>query len=162
MAAVAFVLLVVGPGGTHTALGATERIRVVMPPGWHEKTPDPSVAQFGENSEFVAYFQLIVESKGDFASSVDLMGYANLAKTRAAKTSKLARRAEAPLASRRVAGRDTVEYEVTGEWEDVRLHYRHIAISCGKESYCQLVCWTLPSHWDEAQAQFDALVKNLP
>jgi hypothetical protein len=158
-ATAAFVLLA-GSFGARAAL-AKESIRVALQKGWEEGVPDPSVEQFGQNNSAVAFFQLIVESKSDFAASLDLMTYAKKAKEHSAKSSKLANRTETALQRRRVAGRDTVEYEVLGEFKDTRLHYRHIALACGRESFCQLVCWTLPSHWDDVQGEFDALVKNL-
>ena len=57
----------------------------------------------------------------------------------------------------RISGRAVVEYEVTGEYEGLKLHYRYIMLEAG-DYYCQLVCWTVPSHWEEAQRQFEGLV----
>ena len=141
---------------------AGEAIRVKLPAGWKEGEATAPAIQFGLNDGRTEYFQLIVESKSDFASTVDLMSYSQKAKAQSAKTSKLVNRAETALVPRKVAGRDTLEYEVTGEFKETRLHYRHIAVACGTASWCQIVAWTVPSRWSDAQASFDALVKNLP
>ena len=107
-----------------------------------------------------AYFELVVEPRSDFAKSDDLMAYARLAKEASAKRSKLVNRQATELRERNVVGRTTVEYEVTGETAGVKLHYRNIILSFG-DYFCQLVCWTTPSHWREAQEKFDELVSRL-
>jgi hypothetical protein len=118
------------------------------------------VVQFAEHEDAGAYFELVVEPRSDFAKSDDLMAYARLAKEAKAKRSKLVNRQETELRERNVAGRATVEYEVTGEYEGLKLHYRMINLSFG-DYFCQLVCWTTPSHWQEAQGKFDELVSRL-
>jgi hypothetical protein len=141
---------------------AEENIRVKLPAGWKEGDATAPASQFGKNDSRNEYFQLIVESKDDFSSKLDLMGYSKRARSASAKSSKLATRVETNLVPRKVAGKDTVEYEVTGEFKETRLHYRHIALACGKTSWCQIVAWTVPSHWTDAQTDFDGLVKILP
>jgi hypothetical protein len=116
--------------------------------------------QFAVHEDAGAYFELVVEPRSDFAESDDLTAYARLVKEATAKRSKLVNRRETELRERNVAGRATVEYEVTGEFEGLKLHYRYIILSVG-DYFCQLVCWTTPSHWQGAQEKFDELVSRL-
>jgi len=88
------------------------------------------------------------------------MAYGRLAKEADAKESKLVNRRETELRERNIAGRATVEYEITGEFEGFRVHDRIIILSFG-DYFCQLVCWTTPSRWQEAQEKFDELVSRL-
>jgi hypothetical protein len=141
--------------------GATEKVHITLPAGWKEGDAVEPAVQFGENLEKSEFFQLIVEAKGDFSAKVDLMAYAQLAQQRSAEKSKLAHRTETPLKANKVNGHETAEYEVQGDFRDTRLHYRHIAFSCGTASWCQIVAWTLPSHWDAAQTDFETLFKNV-
>ena len=119
-----------------------------------------TAVQFAVNEDAAAYFELVVEPRADFAKSDDLMAYARLAKEAKAKQSKLVNRRETELRERNIAGRATVEYEITGEFEGLKLHYRIIILSFG-DYFCQLVCWTSPSRWQEAQEKFDELVSRL-
>jgi hypothetical protein len=116
--------------------------------------------QFAKYEDFVAYFELVIEPKLDFADSVDLMAWAKLVKEASAKGSTLANRKDTELRKRKVGARATVEYEVTGESKGVKLRFRNIMIQSG-DHYCKLVCWTTPSHWEQAQAKFDELVGRL-
>ncbi|MGO9599109.1 MAG: hypothetical protein ACLP7Q_14065 [Isosphaeraceae bacterium] len=143
-----------GPAGRGT-------VQVDLPPGWQSKLPPVTTAvQFAVHEDAAAYFELVVEPRSDFAKSDDLMAYARLAKEAIAKQSKLVNRRETDLQERSIAGRATAEYEITGETGGVRLHYRIIILSFGGY-FCRLVCWTTPSHWQEAQEKFDELVSRL-
>ena len=145
------------------AIPAAEQIRVALPAGWEDGgATSPPAIQFGKNSKEGAFFQLIVEAKSDFAASIDLKAYARKVKANSAKSSRLLDRSEMEMAQKRIAARDTMEWEVLGEFKETKLHYRHIVLACGQQSWCQLVCWAVPSHWEGAQREFDALVKNLP
>jgi hypothetical protein len=143
------------------AARAPAPVRVELPEGWKSKTPTvKGISQYAEYPGLVAYFQLVLEPRSDFADSVDLMAWAKLVKENSAKTSKLANRKDTELRERKVGDRATVEYEVTGEIRGVKLRYRNIMVQSG-DHYCKLVCWTTPSHWEEAQAKFDELVGRL-
>ncbi len=136
--------------------------RVELPSGWEAKTPPKSVqvAQFAVNSELNAYFELLPEAKADFSDSLDLDAYAKLVKEASTKRSKLANRKETELTSGKIGDCKTVEYEVTGEMNGVKLHYRIIMVEFG-DWFIKLTCWTTPSHWKAAQPKFEELVGHI-
>ena len=138
-----------------------QMVHVTLPDGWVAKRPTVRTAkQFAELPEITAFFELIAESKSDFTDDTDLMAWAKIVKANGAKSSTLADRAETDLKNGAIAGRPTVEYEITGSLKAVKLHYRIIMLECAGY-YCKLVCWTTPSHWTEAQPKFEELVPNL-
>ena len=51
-------------------------------------------------------------------------------------------------------------YEVTGEFDEVRLHYRKIMLEMN-DYFCTLVCWTTPVYWRASQPKFEELVSKL-
>lgn len=118
--------------------------------------------QFAVYSDLDAYFILVLEPKADFADNVDLMAWAKMVKKNSAnaKGTTLANRKETEIQERKVNGRATVEYEITGELNGVKLRYRNIMLRSG-DYYCKLACWTTPSHWEDAQAKFNELVSRL-
>ncbi len=133
-------------------------IRVELPPGWKPRTPSSkNIVQEARYPDLDAYFQLVIQPRSDFADGLGPMGWAKLVKRNAAKVSKLANRQETELREGMISGRAVVEYEVTGEYNGVKLHFRHIMLEAG-DYYCKVGCWTVPSHWEEAQRQFDGLV----
>jgi uncharacterized protein (TIGR03067 family) len=141
--------------------GKSSRIRVDLPPGWQSRVPSlRSIVQYAVDLTDAAGFELIVERKSDFAKDVDLMAWAKLVKANTANHSKLANRKDTEPRSRKVSGRETVEFEITGETKLVKLHYRIIMLQLG-DSFCRLVCWTNPSHWEADQPKFDELVQRL-
>lgn len=147
-----------------TSTVASERSskpRVELPPGWVAKPPTIKIAtQFAQNTEFGAFFVLIVESSEDFADDLQLKDWAKLVKQNAAKNAALTNRKETEIRSGKVAGRETAEYEFTGVINGVKLHYRSIMVRSG-DYFCNVLCWTTPSHWDEAQAKFEEIVGRL-
>ena len=100
------------------------------------------------------------EPASDFADDLDLMSYGKLVQRNAAAKSKLANRSQTELKPNKIAGRDVVEYEVTGESSGIKLHYRFFLVRVGG-TFCNLSCWTTPSHWADAQADFETAVANL-
>jgi len=133
-------------------------VRVELPPGWQPRTPSSKNAvQKAAYPDLDAYFLFLIEPRSDFADGLGLMGWSKLVQRNTSEVSKLANRKETELRERRISGRAVVEYEVTGEYEGLKLHYRYIMLEAG-DYYCQLVCWTVPSHWEEAQRQFEGLV----
>ena len=136
-------------------------VRVDLPSGWESKPPPmKKVVQFAAYRDHSIYFELVLEPKMDFSESMDLMAWAKLVKENSAKESTLERRKDTELRRRTVAGRETIEYEVTGESRGVKLHFRNILLQSG-DQFCKLVCWSVPSQWDEAQEKFDELVSHL-
>lgn len=110
--------------------------------------------------ELAAYFELFVAPKSDYADNFDLQAWAQHVKENAAARSTLAKRKETELRERKFDGRGALEYEVTGEFKGVRLHYQNFMLESG-DYYCRLMCWTTPSHWKDAQPKFDELVTRL-
>jgi hypothetical protein len=141
---------------------ASARVRVDLPPGWQTKVPPlKNIVQYAVDYADVAAFELLVEPKSDFAKGVDLMAWAKMVKkANDARPSKLAERKETELRERKVSGKATVEYGITGETKLANLHYRIIMVEAG-DHFCRLVCWTNPSHWEQDQAKFDDLVGRL-
>jgi hypothetical protein len=143
------------------AAGPTTKPALVhldFPAGWQEESPRVKhVQQYAVYPELGAYAELIVESKADFADDVDLMAWAARMKEAAAKKSTLAHRTETELKAGKIGSQTTVEYEVTGEIKGVKLHYRNILFQVG-DHFCRLICWTIPSQWDDAQPKFEELV----
>ena len=136
-------------------------VRVDLPAGWQSKPPPiKSAVQFAVYQDHSIFFELVLEPKMDFSDSVDLMAWGRLVKENSAKESSLEHRKDTEVRRRTVAGRETVEYEVTGETKGLKLHFRNIMIQSG-DTFCKLVCWSVPSQWDEAQAKFDELVSHL-
>jgi hypothetical protein len=133
-------------------------VRVELPPGWQPRTPNQKIiAQQAAYPDLNAYLQLLIEPRSDFADGLGLMGWSKLVQSSAREVSKLANRKETKLREGRISGRAVVEYEVTGESEGMKLHFRHSMLEAG-DYYCHLICWTVPSHWEEAQGQFEGLV----
>jgi hypothetical protein len=138
-----------------------DSLHLTLPQGWITKQSKlPNVIQFAEYPPLVAYFELVASPKADFSDDMTLMKWAALSRSTAAKTSKLENRSETELKTGSVAGRSTVEYEITGEIKGVKLRYRMIMLECNG-CYCRLICWTTPSHWDEAQPKFEEVVRLL-
>jgi len=136
-------------------------VRVDLPSGWQSKPPPiKSAVQFAVYQDHSIFFELVLEPKMDFSDSVDLMAWGRLVKENSAKESTLEHRKDTEVRRRTVAGRETVEYEVTGEMKGLKLHFRNIMVQSG-DTFCKLVCWSVPSQWDEAQAKFDELVSHL-
>jgi len=139
----------------------TAQVRVQLPSGWEAKKPQHKQAvQCATYPDLPAYFELFVESKADFAERVDLMAWAKRVRENNKKNSILVNRKDTELRERKIGDRTTVEYEVTGELKGQRLHFRNILLQVG-DTYCWLMCWTAPSHWDSAQPKFDVLVSRL-
>jgi hypothetical protein len=132
-----------------------------LPDGWVAKSPTVKAAkQFAANGENNAFFELIEEPASDFSDNLDLAGYAKIVQRVAAAKSKLINRTETQIKPGKIGGRDTVEYEVMGEFNGLKLHYRFLFARIGDE-FCELSCWTTPSHWNDSQADFETLVSNL-
>lgn len=134
---------------------------ISLPSGWQPKPPPiKNAVQFAVYRDRLIYFELVLEPKMDFSDNLDLLGWAKLVKENSAKESTLENRKDTELRKRTVGGREILEYEVTGELRGMKFHYRNIMLQSG-DKFCKLVCWTVPSQWEEAQAKFDELVSNL-
>ena len=160
----ALVLMIQAPGFTPRQSPGNDGprnpppVRVELPPGWQPRTPySKNILQQAAYPDLDAYFQFLIEPRSDFADGLGLMGWSKLVQRNTSEVSKLANRKETELRERRISGRAVVEYEVTGEYDGVKVHFRHIMLEAG-DYYCHLVCWTVPSHWEEAQRQFEGLV----
>ncbi len=150
----ALVLMIQAPGSAPRQSPANDGrhnpppVRVELPPGWQSRTPyTKNIVQQAAYPDLDAYFQFGIELRSDFADGLGLMGWSKLLKRNTSKLSKLANRQETELREGRISGRAVVEYEVTGEYNGVKLHYRHIMLEAG-DYYCKLVCWTVPSLWE--------------
>ena len=160
----ALVLMIQAPGCAPTQSPGNDGprnpppVRVELPPGWRPRTPySKNIVQQAAYPDLDSYFQFGIERRSDFADGLGLMGWSKLLERNTGKVSKLANRQETELREGMISGRAVVEYESTGDLNGVKLHYRHIMLEAG-DYYCKLVCWTVPSHWEEAQSQFDGLV----
>jgi hypothetical protein len=143
------------------AVKPADALHLVLPEGWVSKQSKiPSVLQFAEYPPLTAFIELLADSKADLSDATDLMKWATLMKSSAAKTSKLENRSETELKSGSVAHQPTIEYEVTGEIKGVKLRYRMISFE-RNGCFCKLICWTSPSHWDDAQPKFEEIVQSV-
>lgn len=134
-----------------------------LPRGWMDsqtRKPVPPVLRIVENRPLFAYCELVAESKGDFAEGHTLADWAKAARANSDKASKLENREETELHPNSVGGRHTLEYEITGEVRNVRLHYRIVNVE-RNGCFCKLVFWTTPSHWEANQSVFDEVVNSL-
>lgn len=145
-----------------TTQPATPPVKVSpLPDGWVAKTPIVKAAkQYAANAENNIFFELIEEPVSDFSDDLDLTGYGKLIQQTSAAKSKLGHRVATDLKPSKVGGRDVIEYEVTGELQGLKLHYRFVLVRIG-DTYCNLSCWCTPSHWADAQADIESLVGNL-
>jgi hypothetical protein len=135
--------------------------RVDLPQGWQDRpTSSPTAAQHAKYSDRVTDFELTVRPKMDLAANVDLKAFVEKMRKGTASNSKLANRQETPPVELQVAGRPTIQYDITGEYNGNRYSYRQIFLQCG-DNYCMLSCSTTPSHWLAAQPRFDELVARL-
>ena len=138
-----------------------DAFHVQLPPGWVAKVSKlPGSLQFAEYPPLLAYAELTAESKADLGDTTDLAYWAKLSQARTAKASKLQNREETNLHGGRIGDRDVLEYETTGEVREVKLQYRHILFECNG-CYCSVTCWTVPSHWDDAQAKFNEFARAI-
>ena len=133
---------------------------VELPAGWAEKA-----SKFGTVSEYatapgVGAFQLVTEPASDFAADLDVPSWAKLVKKSAAASSKLQNRTETDFQKRTIGGREVVSYQITGESNGVKLHYRVMMLRVA-DRFCKLICWSVPSEWEAAQPKFDELVGRL-
>jgi hypothetical protein len=138
-----------------------DALHLALPAGWVAKQSKiPTVVQFAEYPPLVAFFELVAEPKSDYSDTTDLMKWAALSKSVARQQSKLGNRQETELNRGSVAGHPTVEYEMTGESNGVKFRFRMIMLECNG-CFCKFVCWTTPSHWDDAQPKFEEVVAAL-
>ena len=157
---------VIGPmviGCCFLALAADKPVPRVdpLPAGWVAKTPRVrNAVQFAEYPRLVAYFELMEEPRSAFSEKMDLVSYAKLCRQSTARKSKLTNRTETEVKAGSIGGRPIAEFEVTGELRGIKLHFRYISIQVG-DWFCNVSCWTSPSHWEAAQPQFDEVVPNV-
>jgi hypothetical protein len=137
------------------------RVRVDLPPGWKAKTPpSKNMVQHAEFPDLNANFSLSVQPKSDLADKVDLMAWAKMMEEGRAKLSTLGNRKVTELRERTLKGRPTVEYEISGEIKNRKFRFRSNMLQFG-DYYCEILCGTIPSHWDDAQPKFEELVDQL-
>jgi len=136
-------------------------VHIDLPAGWAQKTLErPRVLKLAEYSTLNAYFEVIGEARADFDEDVDLMAWAKLVKSHTTESLALASRRETDLTANKRGSRATVEYEMTGEAQNLRMHFRIIMLEING-CFCEVICWTTPDHWDAAQPKFDEVVRAL-
>jgi hypothetical protein len=118
------------------------------------------IIQSAENRKMDVCFMLMIEAKEDFPENINLSEWAQLVKKKTAAASKYKNRKETELVDRSIGDRKTIEYEVTGDTETIRVRARIILLE-HDGYYCKLYCWTIPSRWEKAQAEIDNLVLRL-
>lgn len=158
LALAAYGLAQAAPAASPAGDGDAAAPRVEVTGGWLER---PAVlsnsVQHARFKNDQTYFDLFVHPAAKYA---DLMAYAKSRRLVFSKSSSLTNPKLTDFAKRQVAGRDTVEWEVTGDHYGQEWHRRFINLRMGS-SYCTLECWTKSSNWAAAQPQFDLLVKSL-
>jgi Trypsin-like peptidase domain len=138
-----------------------DALHLDLPSGWEEQPSKVAgVIKYARNSDHSAYVDFLADSKADFSDDMDLMTWVKRVKASAARMSKLDERDETEIVSRRINDRDVLEFEITGELDRVKLHYRMDALELNG-CYCRMVFWTVPSKWDDMQGEFDAVVQSL-
>ena len=135
-------------------------IRMELPPGWIAKTAKSGkVIKFAENPGLIAFFEVVGEPKAEFDSDVDLMAWARMVKTNRTKVSTLQDRQETGLKPGNIGGHPTLEYEISGH---LKYAYRfRVTMLELNGCYCEVTCWTTPSHWEAAQPEFRQLVETM-
>ena len=140
---------------------AVAALSLPLPDGWVAKASrTPGVLKSAALPDPPCRFEFIAEPKTDFDDDVDLAAWAGRVKANAAKNTTVADRQETDLKAGTIGGRPTVEYEVTGTANGVKLRYRIVMLAVGG-CYCKLPCWTTADHWDAAQPEFEKVVAAL-
>ena len=58
-----------------------------------------------------------------------------------------------------INGADAVQYELRGSVDGIKVIYLHTTIE-GKNSFHQILAWTLPSKWRENQAVLESVINS--
>lgn len=160
----AFALLAVRAARADDDPAATQpmaQVQVEWPAGWVAKTPkSKAVLKMAVCPDLDAVIALSTSLRSEFKDDVDLMGWAKLVKRAAAKDGELQNRAETDLKRGEIAGRPTVEYEVSGAIRGVKLHYRIIMLEANGW-YCKVTGWTSQNGWAAAQKSFEDVVAGV-
>ena len=137
-------------------------VRIELPDGWDPADPHLDAVQRGFFAQLGCGFKLYAEAKSDYTDDVDLLVWAQLVQESARKIlgKEVTNFRETELSQGGMAGRDTLEYEVTGDFKGRKYRYRMIMLEANGH-YCKLACWSSPSRWEAAQSEFEELVQNL-
>jgi hypothetical protein len=143
------------------AARAADAVHLELPQGWVPKqSKSEKVLQYAAYPPLTAYFELFADAKADFSDGTDLKHWANTIKTNTAKGSQLESREETELHDGHIGDRATVEYEISGQLKGTGTKVRYRTIMFELNGYfCRVTCWTTPSHWSDAQAKFEEVVR---
>lgn len=146
-----------------TTADTDEAVKVELPEGWSLIADEiPALEVYANHSTKQVYFGLITEAKVDFDESFDLATWADLVKknTAEAQREQLNNLKNTEIVSGEIGGHNTLEYEITGDLDGVKLRYRIIMLDM-KGRYCKLSFWSTPSHWKDVQNESVKVVEGL-
>ena len=161
-AAIVLLVLLIG---TLVAIGAPSGqapLRVnPLPDGWRTRPPASKRSlQCAQYVDLDAWFSLSANAASDFNDRVDLLAYAKLVKDAIAKNSTLTNRRETDFVATQLGQLPTLEYEITGESDGLKVHYKITMFKVGAWYY-NLSVWSTPSHWHDARPKFEELLWHL-
>jgi hypothetical protein len=134
--------------------------QVTLPDGWVVGEPQKDTGiVLAKNEDLHGHAQVVSESKEDFTHK-NIAEYAGaVLKIEEAKTKLKDRQVSEPR-KLEVNGMPAVQYEVHGAAQNTKLVYLKTFIETPNR-WNQVVCWTIPSHWDECQPGFKSIYESL-
>jgi hypothetical protein len=144
-----------------TVSSPNHRVQITLPKGWK------TAVLPGASEEFLqakcpaknACVMVIGEAKQDFKHQ-SLLQYARSILAQQKAKSKLIDRTYLEPKELKISGANAIQVQVRGSLKNVNLVYLDTFIETAT-GWNQVLCWTLPSCWDECQDDFRAILESL-
>jgi hypothetical protein len=150
------------PGGTGTPSTVKSndgKSQVSIPAGWSSLNLNNEAAdlQVG-NPKIQAYFMVLTESKQDFADKTTYRDHAEMTLKTLKGNLEDAAVVRGPT-DLTINGRPAVQYEVSGVYSEnkTKVIYLHTTVD-GRQSFHQLVAWTIPSRFGENRVRLESVI----
>ena len=151
-----------GPAGGRTPTVFTSpdgRVSISAPAGWEKGTFKSSLGKIRiSNTDQHGYGEVIIESKSDLKDGLTLSGYTEIVLKKAA--AKMASPVVSAPTSLTINGYPAMRYEIRATVENTKFIYARTFVET-PDFFVQVLLWTVPSHLDENQADFDSIAGSL-
>jgi hypothetical protein len=138
-----------------------KRIQITLPDGW-ESTSLPGITDRwiqAKSTDKTAFVIVLSEAKGDLKIK-SVKEYMDVIMKAQRGKKILEDRTESEPKKLKINGADAIQLEVRGTSKNVNLAYLETFIEF-QNRWCHVTTWTVPSNWDECQADFRAIYESL-
>ena len=139
------------------------RVSITAPAGWETHTfkARSDLKKFGiRNQSQHGWGEIIIENKSDLKDGLTLSRYAEIVLKKVATHENIEDQKVSDPTSLTINGYPALRYEITATVQNTKFIYARTFVET-PDFFVQVLMWTLPSHLEENQADFDLITGSL-